>query len=166
MKKLMSYGLDIIETENTTVKKCDLFVETIPFESDYFEYVTACDFIEHVPRVIYYKDKLFHPFIHVMNETYRVLKKDGKFFIKSPLFSSYNDFFWTDPTHVNPLSLDIFLMHFCTVEEKIPKTPWAANYGFNGNFEVINVQFIESENFHGDESKPKLCDFTVTLKKI
>lgn len=35
------------------IRLADLVIEPISFDRDMFEYVTAYDFIEHVPRVIY-----------------------------------------------------------------------------------------------------------------
>ena len=35
------------------IRLADLVIEPIPFESDSFDFVTAHDFIEHVPRVLY-----------------------------------------------------------------------------------------------------------------
>ena len=36
-----------------TSSKPDLVVDPIPFPDDSFEYVTAYDFLEHIPRLIY-----------------------------------------------------------------------------------------------------------------
>jgi SAM-dependent methyltransferase len=130
------YGLDIIESDNPNIKKCDLFVDKIPFDDNTFDYVTAVDFMEHVPRVVYYKDKLHHPFIHVMNEVYRVLKIGGSLFISVPVLDSSN-FFYRDPTHVNPVSMETMFYYFSTIQNKKPNFPWANNYGFDGNFDLL-----------------------------
>ena len=158
------YGLDIIDTTNPNVEKCDLFVESIPFESDYFDYVTAFDFIEHVPRVLYYKEKLVHPFIHVMNESYRVLKKEGIMIISVPSINSENNFFWNDPTHVNPITSDVFNTYFCTTpkEYKTPLHPWAKNYGFVGNFKILSCEEKQLKDFIGI----KAYQININLQKI
>ena len=154
------YGVDIIESDNPNIKKCDLFVEKIPFDDNTFDYVTAFDFLEHVPRVVYYKDKLHHPFIHVMNEVYRILKKDGILIIHSPVLNE-NFYFYMDPTHVNPISDFLFRTYFVTIGEKNPNTPWAKSYGFNGNFELLYSGIIKQENFKIDF---ETC--IIQLKKI
>ena len=74
------YGIDIrTSPDNPNIKVADLAVESIPFESDYFDAVSAFDFIEHIPRVIYMPERRF-PFVLLMNEIYRVLKKGGLFY--------------------------------------------------------------------------------------
>ena len=79
------YGIDIRSSpDNPNIKVADLAVEEIPFESDYFDAVSAFDFIEHIPRVIYMPERRF-PFIILMNEIYRVLKK-GCYFIQERRF--------------------------------------------------------------------------------
>jgi len=50
------YGVDIrdgLEGSDDFIKSADLTVEPIPFQTEFFDYVTAFDFIEHIPRVIY-----------------------------------------------------------------------------------------------------------------
>ena len=48
------YGVDISLTDDTfgRFKSANLFIDNIPFESNYFDSLSAYDFIEHVPRVI------------------------------------------------------------------------------------------------------------------
>ena len=70
------WGIDIRKIDKPNVKKADLVLDAIPFTGDYFDYVTAYDFLEHIPRLIYYGIKQ-NPFIEVMNEIYRVLKVGG-----------------------------------------------------------------------------------------
>ena len=79
------YGLDINEYPEKNVVACDLVVNPIPYPSNYFDYVTAYDFIEHVPRVIYNPNRRFS-FIELMNEIYRVLKMGGTFASFTPAF--------------------------------------------------------------------------------
>jgi hypothetical protein len=47
------YGVDIRKVPEKNILKADLAVERIPFDSDMFDAVSAFDFIEHVPRIIY-----------------------------------------------------------------------------------------------------------------
>lgn len=158
------FGLDILDSKKENIKKCDLFVENIPFDSEFFDYVTAFDFLEHVPRVIYYKEQLKKPLIHVMNESYRVLKKDGIMFIKVPSINSESNFFWDDPTHVNPITSDMFVGYFstCSKEQKSPQHPWAKSYGFVGNFKVLEIKEEKIKHFVGIEAS----NILIILQKI
>ena len=70
------YGVDVRTDLGANILAADLAIEAIPFESNTFEYVTAFQFIEHMPRVIYIP-KRRNPFVELMNEIYRVLKVNG-----------------------------------------------------------------------------------------
>jgi tetratricopeptide (TPR) repeat protein len=54
-----SYGIDIREDLDAKILKADLTVEPIPFPDNYFDFVVAEHFLEHIPRfkhhVLYYK---------------------------------------------------------------------------------------------------------------
>lgn len=128
------YGADLLfgvdlrgDINNANIRVADLAIQSIPYESNYFDAVTAFDFIEHVPRVIYTPDRRF-PFIELMNEIYRVLKPGGLFFAKTPVYPHPELF--RDPTHVNFISADTFSYYF-------DQRRHAAMYGFNGAFDVI-----------------------------
>jgi SAM-dependent methyltransferase len=122
-----TYGIDIrTSPDNPNIKVADLAVESIPFESDYFDAVSAFDFIEHIPRVIYMPERRF-PFILLMNEIYRVLKKGGLFYSRTPVYPHPELF--RDPTHVNFIAHDTFTYYF---DERSN----AKMYGFNGSFKV------------------------------
>ena len=47
------YGIDVREDLDNRVKQADLAIEPIPFPDAFFEYVSAYDFIEHIPRIVY-----------------------------------------------------------------------------------------------------------------
>jgi SAM-dependent methyltransferase len=87
----------------------DLAIESIPFPSEYFDYVSAYDFIEHVPRIIYNPTRRFC-FIELMNEIYRVLKMGGTFASFTPAFPKEAAFI--DPTHVNIITENTFPLYF------------------------------------------------------
>ena len=123
------YGIDIININSDNVKKADLNIENIPFESESFDYVTATDFIEHVARMIYAPDLRF-PFIELMNEIGRVLKPGGVFLSVTPAFPDIKAF--QDPTHVNFITENTFYDYFC--EPKL----WAKMYGFSRKFQILN----------------------------
>ncbi len=125
------YGIDIREEVSNSIYKADLVVEPIPFDSGSLDYVTAHDFLEHIPRLLYNPHRT-HPFINLMNEIYRVLKASdsgGLFYSKTPCFP-FGDA-WRDPTHVNIISDETFPLYFDNTNR------WAAMYGFIGAFEII-----------------------------
>jgi len=120
-------GIDIRENKDKKIFNIDLIVDPIPFKDNFFDYVTAYDFIEHIPRVIYLPQRKF-PFVDLMSEIYRVLKPGGKFLSHTPAFP-YSPA-WRDPTHVNIITTETFPMYFDS--EKC----WAKIYGFKGGFEI------------------------------
>ncbi len=125
------YGIDIREEFSNIVYKADLVIDKIPFDEDCFDFVTAFDFLEHIPRTIY-RPTRYHPFIELMNEIYRVLKLSdggGYFYSKTPCFPFPAA--WRDPTHVNILTEETFSLYFDNSNR------WAAMYGFVGAFEII-----------------------------
>lgn len=121
------YGIDIQNNINPNIVNADLAVEPIPFPDAFFDSVTAYDFIEHVPRVIYNPNRRFC-FVELMNEIYRVLKPEGVFYSFTPGFPSQPAF--TDPTHVNVITEDTFPIYFDDVNR------YAAMYGFTGYFKI------------------------------
>lgn len=128
------YGIDIREDIGNNIYKADLVLESIPFPKNHFDYVTAHDFIEHIPRVIYMPQRK-NPFVDLMSEIWRVLKLDGKFYSHTPAFPHMAAF--SDPTHVNIITENTYSMYFDDVHR------WAAIYGFRGAFK------IESQRWDG-----------------
>jgi len=124
---IQSYGLDIREDLAKNIRYADLTVEPLPFSENMFDFITAYDFLEHVPRVIYLPERRF-PFIELMNEIYRTLKPGGIFLSRTPFYPISSAF--TDPTHVNVITADTFPMYFDD------KHNWAKMYGFNGGFKL------------------------------
>jgi SAM-dependent methyltransferase len=112
------------------IKRADLVIDPIPFEDESFEYITAHDFIEHVPRIIYQPERR-QPFIELMNEVYRVLKSGGLFMSLTPAYPHAAAFI--DPTHVNIITEGTFPLYFA---DKVADSPWASIYGFKGAFSV------------------------------
>lgn len=122
-------GADIKEIDMDNVHRCTLGIESLPFEDETFDCMTAFDLIEHIPRVTYKDTSIVNPFIFLMNEIHRCLKKDGIFMSHTPAFPSPAAF--QDPTHVNIITVDTFKYYFC--EPNL----YAKNYGFNGKFEIV-----------------------------
>lgn len=126
------YGIDVREDLDNNIKRADLAIEPIPFESDYFDYVTAHDFIEHIPRVAYVPARR-NCFIELMNEVYRVLKAGGLFLSFTPAYPKAEAF--RDPTHVNIITEETFGLYFDT------QNRWAKMYGFQGAFEIVQQEW-------------------------
>jgi SAM-dependent methyltransferase len=124
------FGVDVREDLEHGIKCADLVVEPIPFEDESFEYVTAHDFLEHIPRLIYVPARR-NAFVEVMNEIYRVLKVGGLFMSFTPAYPNPEAF--RDPTHVNIITDQTFQAYFDNVNR------WASAYGFKGAF-LIQLQ--------------------------
>jgi len=121
------YGVDVRENLEAGIRCADLVVEPIPWGDDSFDFVTAHDFLEHVPRLIY-APKRRNAFIEVMNEIYRVLKMGGSFMSFTPAFPHAPAF--RDPTHINIITDETFPLYFDD------KQRWASIYGFKGAFKI------------------------------
>jgi SAM-dependent methyltransferase len=106
------YGIDVREDLDNRVKQADLAVEPIPFPDAFFEYVSAYDFIEHIPRIVYAPHRR-NAFIELMNEIYRVLKPNGVFLSSTPCYPHPSAF--VDPTHVNFITEGTFPLYFDNV---------------------------------------------------
>jgi SAM-dependent methyltransferase len=130
------YGIDIRASENSQIAVADLNVEAIPHEDCSFDTVTAFDFLEHVPRILYIPERRFS-FVELMNEIYRVLKFGGLFLSLTPAYPSAPAF--RDPTHVNIITDETFSLYFCAPE------PLAKMYGFNGLFQLEQQYWHENK---------------------
>ena len=128
------YGIDMVDDPEKKILKADLAVESIPFEDEYFDYVTAHDFLEHVPRLIYAPTRKYS-FVDIMSEIWRVLKPGGKLYSFTPSYPHENAF--VDPTHVNFITPDTFGRYFDNVNT------FGRIYGFKGQFHV------ESQHWSG-----------------
>jgi SAM-dependent methyltransferase len=113
------FGLDIVDAKIVNFKTVDLVADPIPFGDAEFDCVTAHDFIEHVPRVIYNPGRKF-PFVDLMSEIHRVL---------TPFYPMCEAF--VDPTHVNTISAETFEIYFCG-------SAYGRNYGFRGHFVTVD----------------------------
>lgn len=90
------FGIDREESakelsSNLNVRICDIEREALPFENNYFDIVYHKSLIEHL-----YSPK------HLMQETYRVLKKGGKVIILTLDWISQMRNFYEDITHCRP----------------------------------------------------------------
>lgn len=128
------YGVDIRPgtcDSQFTIVSADLVQEPIPFKDNYFDSISAYDFLEHIPRVTIINGKTKFPFIELMNEIWRVLKHDGKFYASTPAYPHPAAF--QDPTHVNIITRE-------THQYFVGKDPTSRMYGFNGGFSIIRIK--------------------------
>lgn len=121
------YGVDVRDDLDKNIVNADLVLGGMPFADNFFDFVTAHDFLEHIPRLIYTPQRRL-PFVELMSEIWRVLKVGGKFYSSTPAFP-HAAAFW-DPTHVNYITEQTFPMYFDNVNT------WGKNYGFKGAFRI------------------------------
>jgi SAM-dependent methyltransferase len=121
------YGIDIRDSANPNIARSDLAQEAIPHGDASMGYITAFDFIEHIPRVVYLPE-IRYSFIELMNEVYRVLRPGGLFLAQTPVYP-YSACF-TDPTHINPITSETFSQYFDDQRQ------WGKMYGFRGAFKI------------------------------
>jgi len=121
------HGIDVRDDMAANILKADLVIEPIPHPDSSFEYITAYDFIEHIPRLLYVPQRR-NPFVELMNEVYRVLCPGGMFMAVTPAFPHAVVF--RDPTHVNIITDETFPLYFDNVHR------WASIYGFKGYFQI------------------------------
>jgi len=130
------FGIDLLENTQLNIRKADLAIEPIPFESNYFDALSAYDFIEHIPRLAYVPERRY-PFVELMNEIYRVLMPQGVFMSVTPAYPAAEVF--RDPTHVNIITEETFPLYFDQ------NNRLAAMYGFNGYFQVIEQKWHDNQ---------------------
>ena len=131
------YGVDIIdlETNHFNYHKCNLIYDVLPFSDSSFESVSAYDFLQIVPRNAIINGTGVFPFIHVMNEIYRVLKPGGIFYAITPGYPRNEAF--VDPTSVNFITKKTHT-YFLSPKYK------ARMYGFQGKFKIVRkVKWIK-----------------------
>ena len=125
-------GVDIRSGLGHHVRTADLAIEPIPYESESFDFVTAHDFLEHIPRLVYVPERR-HAFVELMSEIYRVLKLGGRFYSFTPAYPHSQVF--QDPTHVNFITQETFPFYFDDTN------CWARDYGFKGAFRIVHQEW-------------------------
>lgn len=129
------YGVDIREDLHSNIKQADLSTEPLPFKENLFDYCTAFDLIEHIPRKTWQGGVASAGVIDLMNEIYRILKPGGLFLHSTPAFPFKEAF--QDPTHVNIITEDTFPDYFCMPHNLAAEL----GYGFLGKFELIDQKW-------------------------
>jgi SAM-dependent methyltransferase len=153
------YGLDIraglIEPGVKEIRAANLCIEPIPFESDSFDSLSAYDFLEHIPRVAvdFSNQKTHFPVINLMNEIWRVLKRDGMFYAVVPAYP--HSLAFADPTHVN-------IMTEQTHRYFTGTNPMGRMYGFEGGFELVRQSLIHPRG----DYQPASPSFKLALKML
>jgi SAM-dependent methyltransferase len=127
-----AYGIDVRESPSISIKCADLSLEPIPFEDNAFDYITAFDILEHIPRILYAPNRRF-PFVALMNEIWRTLKPNGYFLSYTPIYP-YSAVF-RDPTHVNIMTHETLPLYFDDQHQ------FAKMHGFKGSFKIVG-QYI------------------------
>lgn len=124
---------------NDDIIRCNIDFEALPFDDSSIDFVTAFDFIEHLPRFAL-SNKLFNPFIDTMSEIWRILKPNAIFLAKTPAYPSQAAF--QDPTHVNIITdqtVSYFAKRPCIdgslIDSWLPSL--GKHYGFKGEFVLI-----------------------------
>ena len=140
----------------------------LPFESDSFSSISAYDVLEHIPRWERLADgSIVFPFVNLMQEIYRVLRKDGIFYSVTPGYPSNAAF--QDPTHINfitPETLAYFSGDLRHAEN--------LGYGFTGGFEVLHNSWLKGAGpyaeqrlcLSGDISKPCIHDLLRMIRRL
>lgn len=89
-KVCLRYGINVEEIDGAS-EEIDFEKDKLPYNDNTFDYVFFCAVIEHL-----YDANL------ILQEIFRVLKKNGILIIITPNFSLCYREFYNDPTHVKP----------------------------------------------------------------
>lgn len=162
------YGIDVTNYNNIpNFEVCDPAIEPLPFPDDYFDLVTAYDFLEHIPPILYLPtyeygidaDGHQHAIerracmIELFNEIYRVLKDGGEFYHQTPGYHPDANIqsVWADPTHVYVWTPET-AHHFSG-----DYTGWHDHYGHTSKFKLISSEFVNN-HFYESFKAIKPCE--------
>jgi len=129
--------LDGHNSETHHVLQHKVGYENFPFQDDYFDFVLADQFLEHIPRQGFFKDPWnkvheINPVIWCLNECWRVAKHGACVQFNVPKWDSAE--MWQDPTHVNPVPPQ-FWVYFGELD------PWdlKASYGIRAKLNLMET---------------------------
>ena len=170
------FGIDItpdVCSLGANFKCANLVVEGIPFETNFFDSISAYDVLEHIPRqaVDFHAGVVKLPFIELMNEVWRTLNGNGMFYAFTPAYPGVPAF--QDPTHVNFITEGTH-DYFCGPDA------YAKRYGFVGEFALVEAQWMYSryaetaarsrkiaiKNWHKQNVKPGKTHMVWQLKAV
>jgi SAM-dependent methyltransferase len=138
----------------------NLSLQPIPHPDSSFDSISAYDFLEHVPRILPTPDGLAtrFPFIELMDEIWRVLRPDGRFYALTPCYPRAEAF--QDPTHVN------FITHK-THEYFCENPPKGRMYGFRGRFQALRVHWaLLPQDFMAERGRISLREALKRRRRI
>jgi len=154
------YGCDIRDRSpddlslNFNYFRANLSLDSIPFSDNFFDSVSAYDFLEHIPRQMLLPNGVSaNPFVNLMSEIYRVLKPGGFFLASTPVYPHIAAF--SDPTHVNFITKKTHLYF-------VGDEPTAGIYGFVGKFCLIKANIDTPHN----SADPRENSFRKSLRRI
>lgn len=132
------YGIDIVPGDG--IIEADLTWGGIPFGDESFDRVYAYDFLEHLPKRVWWKEsdvfgsgligKTRDVHIELFNEVYRVLKPGGVFETFTPHLPNVDEVY-RDPTHVSVWVPGAWEYYAGSMVEM------TRHYGYTANFRII-----------------------------
>ena len=128
-------GVDLKENVEKNIICCRLGFESLPFDDNSIDYLTAYDVLEHIPRYADLPEHNNTPFIFLMNECYRVLSVGGVFLSMTPIYPYLGAF--QDPTHNNIMTVDTFNFYFSDKKINI-----ASHYGIKASFNIVYQRML------------------------
>ncbi len=146
------HGIDVmdLQTDACRYQKVNVVLEKLPYEDNFFDAVSAYDFLGLMPRSSVSSNGVRFPFIELMNEIHRVLKPGGIFYAVSPYFPRNEAF--VDPTYVN------FIARRTHRYFTLPDLT-ASVYGFKGKFKTIQAKPIKPSMVGKKEHSPWIIRF-------
>lgn len=145
-KEVIGLDVNIRSEEKTNYEKTyqDCIVKyvhadatlNLPFPSDYFDSISAFDFLEHIPRWERRGSAIHFPFVEIMSEIHRTLKPGGHLIALTPGFP--NPAVFSDPTHVNFITTETAKYFSIQIDGE----PAGIMYGFKGKYEILHNDWL------------------------
>jgi SAM-dependent methyltransferase len=133
-------GFDIASSQEG-IYPCVVGYEAFPLDDNSVDFVSAFDFIGHLPRNAIINGHITNPFIDMMSEIWRILKPGGLFYAQTPAYPSNGAF--VNPSTVNVITegtVSYFAKRFGLDGEAVDV--WGLDQGrqngFHGEFLLLN----------------------------